>query len=327
MVKTGSDSVSVVVPLFNEETCVDELHRRLKAVMDATGRQYELVLVNDGSRDGTLARLERIQQSHGAVKLVDLSRNSGQTAALAAGFANAVGDIVIPMDGDLQHLPEEIPLFLAKVDEGFDIVSGWRQGRKEAVVIRLIPSWIANRMMALLSGIRLHDFGTTFKAYRRDILDRLTLYGDFHRFIPVLAKPLKARMCEVPIAAPARVTGASKYGISRVWNVFFDILRIKFLITFLSRPLSFFGTLGGGLMTVGGVMGVILIWNKFVNHMSVMAERGPFFIAAVFVLLAGLQLLSIGFLGEMLTRVYHESNRTRIYSVRSVRGRGLSPEE
>lgn len=321
--KPATYSLSIVVPLYNEVEVIDELHRRLKATLSQVGHPYEIVLVNDGSRDGTGEKLDRLAHEDETVRVVELSGNSGQTAALAAGFANALGDVIIPMDGDLQHLPEEIPLFLAKVDEGYDIVSGWRQGRKESMVLRLIPSLIANRMMALASGVRLHDFGTTFKAYRRHILERITLYGDFHRFIPALAKPLRARITEVPIEAPARTTGKSKYGFARTFTVFFDILRIRFLLSFLSRPLQFFGT-GGFLLIAGGIlMGAMLLREKYMLGVSIMADRGPFFIACVFVLLAGMQLLSIGFLGEMFTRLYHEM-RPRTYGVRSVKGRGLA---
>ncbi len=323
VVSNREDSVSIVVPLYNEEDCVEELHQRLKAVMDATGRRYELVLVNDGSSDGTLGKLSAIQRGDPAVKLVNLAGNSGQTPALAAGFDHAVGDVVIPMDGDLQHLPEEIPLFLEKIDEGYQVVSGWRQKRKESYLIRLVPSLIANKAMSLVSGIPLHDFGTTFKAYRREILDRICLYGQFHRFIPVLAKPLKARMCEIPIAAPARTVGTSKYGIGRTYTVLFDIIRIKFLTSFISRPLQFFGALGFVLVASGGIMSVVLIKDKYLNQMEIMTDRGPFFIATVFLLMAGLQMFSIGFLGEMMTRFHHETGHAKLYSVKSVMGKGL----
>jgi glycosyltransferase involved in cell wall biosynthesis len=324
VVSNREDSVSIVVPLYNEEDCVEELHQRLKAVMDATGRRYELVFVNDGSSDGTLAKLSAIQRDDPAVKLVDLAGNSGQTPALAAGFDHAVGDVVIPMDGDLQHLPEEIPLFLEKIDEGYQVVSGWRQKRKESYLIRLVPSLVANKAMSLVSGIPLHDFGTTYKAYRREILDRICLYGQFHRFIPVLAKPLKARMCEIPIAAPARETGQSKYGFSRTYTVLFDIMRIKFLTSFISNPLQFFGALGFVLVAFGGIMSVVLMKDKYLNQMEIMQDRGPFFIATVFLLMAGLQMFSIGFLGEMMTRFHHETGHAKLYSVRSVAGKGLA---
>ncbi len=317
-------SISVVVPLFNEEATLEELHRRLRATLATLGHPFEMVLVNDGSRDRTGAILDALARADASVRVVTLAGNSGQTAALAAGFAHAHGDVIIPMDGDLQHLPEEIPLFLEKIDEGYDIVSGWRRKRQESMLLRRIPSLIANRLIAWASGVQVHDFGTTFKAYRREVLARITLYGDFHRFIPALAKPLRARITEIPIAAPARLTGQSKYGIGRTITVFFDILRIRFLLSFLSRPLQFFGAGGFLLIAGGGVMGLMLLYEKFGMDVAIMSERGPFFIATVFLLLAGLQLLSIGFLGELITRLYHEV-RPRGPGIRSVTGGGLPP--
>ena len=316
-------SISVVVPLYNEEDCVQELYDRITKVMDSINHDYEVVFVNDGSRDGTLKQLFAIQCDDLKVKLIDLMGNHGQTAALAAGFDHAAGDVIIPMDGDLQHLPEEIPLFLEKIDEGYDVVSGWRQKRKESLILRRIPSLVANRLIGFVSGVNVHDFGTTFKAYRREILERITLYGDFHRFIPAFAGRLNAKVTEVKIEAPGRGTGKSSYGFSRTWTVFFDLLRIRFLLSFLSRPLQFFGSGGFVLMGVGVVMVLFLLKEKYLDHIEIMAERGPFIITSVFLLLAGLQLLSLGFLGEMLTRLYHESKAESLYSVKKKLGIGL----
>ena len=316
-------SVSVVVPLFNEEASIEELYSRLSAVLKGVGRPYEMVLVNDGSRDATGSKLFEIGQADDSVKIVELSGNWGQTASLAAGFAHAAGDVIIPMDGDLQHAPEEIPLFLAKIDEGYDIDSGWRQNRKESLLLRRFPSWVANRLMALASGVKLHDFGTTFKAYRREVVDRLCLYGDFHRFVPALAKPLKARVTEIAISAPTRASGQSNYGLRRTFTVFFDILRIRFLLSFLSRPLHFFGSVGIILMSTGVLMGLVLLHDKYARGLAIMTERGPFMMAAIVLLLAGLQMLSIGFLGEMMTRLYHESKPGSVYVVKAVKGQGL----
>jgi len=316
-------SISVVVPFFNEESSVSELHSRLSAVLKSTGRPYEMVLVNDGSRDATGDRLAELVAADAGAKVVELSGNWGQTAALAAGFANAAGDVIIAMDGDLQHAPEEIPLFLRKIEEGYDIVSGQRQGRRESLLLRRLPSAAANWLIATVSGVRLHDFGTTFKAYRREVLDRICLYGDFHRFVPALAKPLHARVIEIPISAPARASGASNYGIRRAFTVFFDMLRIRFLMSFLSRPLHFFGSAGFLLIGLGAAMGVFLVYEKYVLKLAVMTERGPFMMTAIFLLLAGMQMLSIGFLGEMMTRLYHETRPGSLYAVKEIKGQGL----
>jgi glycosyltransferase involved in cell wall biosynthesis len=324
---TSKYSLSAVVPFYNEEDVVVELYTRLRDVLSASGHPFEMVFVNDGSSDRTGQELAKIQSSDDHVKLVELMGNRGQTMALAAGFANASGDVVVPMDGDLQHLPEEIPLFLEKIDEGYDIVSGWRQSRKESLILRRIPSIMANRLMAALSGVQIHDFGTTFKAYRKEVLSCVQLYGDFHRFIPALAKPLNASITEVPIAAPARETGKSSYGIMRTFTVFFDILRIKFLVTFVSRPLQFFGTGGFLLVIAGGGLGLVLLTEKLVHHIEIMSERGPLFITTIFLLLAGMQLLSIGFLGEMITRMSHDGGQQVKNAIRRVRGRGLEDGE
>jgi len=317
-------SISVVVPLFDEEDSVAELHSRLSAVLNDVGRPFEVVFVNDGSHDATADRLADIAHSDSSVKIVELSGNWGQTASLAAGFAHATGDVIIPMDGDLQHAPEEIPLFLNKIEEGYDIVSGRRQGRRESLLFRRIPSAVANWLMALASGVKLHDFGTTFKAYRREVLERICLYGEFHRFVPALAKPLRARVTEIPISAPKRLAGKSSYGIRRTFTVFFDILRIRFLLSFMSRPLHFFGTVGFTLICVGTFMGAVLVYEKYVRHLAVMTERGPFMMAAIFLLLAGIQMLSIGFLGEMMTRLYHETRPGSLYVIKEIRGQGLT---
>ena len=318
-----SYNISVVVPLYNEEDCINELHDRIVTVMDTTNHDYEIVFINDGSSDGTLKLLGEIQRGHAKVKLIDLRGNHGQTAALAAGFDHASGDVIIPMDGDLQHLPEEIPLFIEKIDEGYDVVSGWRQKRKESLLLRRIPSLVANRLIGFVSGVNVHDFGTTFKAYRRDILERITLYGDFHRFIPAFAGKMSAKVTEVKIEAPERGTGKSSYGFSRTWTVFFDLLRIRFLLSFLSRPLQFFGSGGFVLMGVGVIMALFLLKERYMDEGAIMGERGPFIIAAVFLLLAGMQLLSLGFLGEMLTRLYHETKTESLYTVKEISGSGL----
>src|SRR3982751_5009554 len=215
---------SIVVPFHNEEENVTELYDRLKDVMEATGETFELVFVDDGSRDKTFMHLHEIAAVDRRVVVVKLRRNFGQTPALAAGFDNACGEYVIAMDGDLQHDPADIPPFLEKLEEGYDIVSGWRKERVDNFVMRRIPSRIANWLMSKLSGVEIHDFGTTFKAYRRELLQEVPLYGEMHRFIPALASWYGASICEIPISNPARTAGKSHYGISRTFRVFFDLL-------------------------------------------------------------------------------------------------------
>ncbi len=234
---------SIVVPLHNEQENVTDLYDRLKAVMESHGETFEIVLVDDGSNDHTFAMLREIAAVDSRVTVVKLRRNFGQTAGLAAGFDHARGEYIIAMDGDLQHDPNDIPLFLEKIAAGYDIVSGWRKVRVDNFWMRRIPSRIANWMMAKISGVDIHDFGTTFKAYRRDILEQVPLYGELHRFIPALASWHGATICEVPIRNVNRERGVSHYGITRTFRVFFDLLTIRFLLRYLSRPLHFFGSI------------------------------------------------------------------------------------
>jgi glycosyltransferase involved in cell wall biosynthesis len=247
--------------------------------------------------------------------VVKLRRNFGQTAGLAAGFDHARGEYIIAMDGDLQHDPADIPIFLEKIAAGYDIVSGWRKVRVDNFWMRRIPSRLANWLMAKLSGVDIHDFGTTFKAYRREILEQVPLYGELHRFIPALASWYGASICEVPIRNINRERGISHYGISRTFRVFFDLITIRFLLRYLSRPLHFFGTFGVISMMGGSAIVAWLGAEKFLRHVPVMGAHGPLMMAALGLLLGGLNLLAIGLLGEMQVRHYHEPRHRAPYSV------------
>jgi glycosyltransferase involved in cell wall biosynthesis len=306
---------SIVVPLHNEQENVTDLYDRLKAVMEVHGESFEIVLVDDGSRDRTFHLLREIAAVDSRVTVVKLRRNFGQTSALAAGFDHSRGEYIIAMDGDLQHDPSDIPLFLEKIAEGYDIVSGWRKRRIDNLWLRRIPSRCANWLMAKLSGVSIHDFGTTFKAYRREVLEQVPLYGELHRFIPALASWYGASIVEVPIRNVNRERGASHYGISRTFRVFFDLITIRFLLRYLARPLHFFGTLGMlSILGGSGVAGWLLV-EKFLHHADVMTQHGPLMIFTAVLLLAGLNLLAVGLLGEMQVRHYHEPTRRAPYSV------------
>jgi glycosyltransferase involved in cell wall biosynthesis len=306
---------SIVVPLHNEQENVTDLYDRLKAIMEANGESFELVLVDDGSTDRSFPLLREIAAVDSRVTVVKLRRNFGQTSALAAGFDHARGDYIIAMDGDLQHDPADIPLFLEKISEGYDIVSGWRKHRIDNLWMRRIPSHCANWLMAKLSGVAIHDFGTTFKAYRREILEQVPLYGELHRFIPALASWHGASICEVPIRNVNRERGASHYGISRTFGVFFDLITIRFLLKYLARPLHFFGSLGMMSIFSGSAIGVWLLIEKFLHHSDGMTDHGPLMIFGAVLLLAGLNLLAVGLLGEMQVRHYYEPSRRAPYSV------------
>src|SRR6476646_490490 len=280
---------SIVIPLHNEQENVTDLYDRLKAVMEANGESFELVLVDDGSSDETFSLLRQIAGVDSRVTVVRLRRNFGQTSALAAGFDNARGEYIIAMDGDLQHDPADIPLFLEKVAEGFDIVSGWRKVRIDNFWLRRFPSRCANWLIAKLSGVDIHDFGTTFKAYRCEIVEQVPLYGELHRFIPALASWHGASIIEVPIRNVNREKGTSHYGISRTFRVFFDLITIRFLLRYLSRPLHFFGTFGAAGIVSGSSIALWLALEKVLYNSNVMDDHGPLLVFAAVLIVAGVQ--------------------------------------
>jgi glycosyltransferase involved in cell wall biosynthesis len=291
---------SIVVPLHNEEENVTALYARLKQVMEQIGGTFELVLVDDGSTDRTYHLLKEIAAVDSRVLVVKLRRNFGQTSALAAGFDCASAEFILAMDGDLQHDPNDIPKFLNRLEEGYDVVSGWRKDRIDNLVLRRVPSRCANWLMARISGVDIHDFGTTFKAYRRGVIQSIPLYGEMHRFIPALASWYGASICEIPIRNINRERGKSHYGIGRTFRVFFDLLTIRFLLNYMSRPLHFFGVLGALSIMAGSSLSAILFAMKAIGlQQDTMSLHGPMFVIAVVLILSGVQLLSIGLLGEL----------------------------
>ncbi|MFP5276248.1 MAG: glycosyltransferase family 2 protein [Acidobacteriota bacterium] len=310
---------SIVVPFHNEEENVTALYARLKHVMEQVGESFELVLVDDGSRDRTYKLLEEIAAVDSRVLVVKLRRNFGQTAGLAAGFDHASGEFILAMDGDLQHDPNDIPAFLEKLDEGYDVVSGWREKRIDNFVLRRFPSRCANWLMAKLSGVNIHDFGTTFKAYRREVIHNVPLYGEMHRFIPALASWYGASICEVPIRNVNRERGKSHYGIGRTFRVFFDLLTIRFLLKYMSRPLHFLGGVGMLGILSGSVVAMVLLGMKIANPaLSVMDHHGPLFVIGSVLILAGVQLLALGLLGELQVRHYYTNENPAPYAVERV---------
>jgi len=306
--------VSIVVPFYNEEGNVEEMHRRLKAVLEQTGRTYEIIYVDDGSRDRTYELLRAIYERDAAVRVIKLRRNFGQTAGLQAGFDHVRGDVIVSMDGDLQHAPEEIPQFLAKIDEGFDIVSGWRTDRKDNAVFRKFPSRVANRTMGRLVKVKIHDFGTTFKAYRREVVQSIRLFGELHRFIPALISREGFKITEIPITNPARLKGKSNYGISRVKRVFFDLLTVKFMVSFIDRPLQIFGLIG----MASGLAGFLIAATITVGYYFfgwLIKENLGWLMLSVFLMTLGVFFIMIGLLAEVVSRVYFQTHHIRIYSV------------
>jgi glycosyltransferase involved in cell wall biosynthesis len=310
-------SYSVVVPFHNEEDSVVPLHEQIVAAIAGRYEPFELIFVDDCSTDSTYSLLRQVALSDERVTVIKLKRNYGQTPALAAGFDQADGDVIVAMDGDLQHDPAEIPVFIDTLAEGYDMVSGWREKRVDNFIMRRVPSKIANWLMAKLSGVELHDFGTTYKAYRKETIKSINLYGELHRFIPALVSWNGARIAEVPITNIERPKGESHYGISRTVRVLFDLITLRFMLRYVTRPLHFFGPIGLVGMLAGGGIGVYLLVEQLLG-VAIFAQHGALTMLAASLILAGIQLLSTGLVAELLARTYFESQKRRIYTVEHI---------
>jgi len=306
--------ISVVVPFYNEEENIEELYKRLTQVLKKIKKSYELIFVDDGSTDRTYEILNNLYKKDIHVNIVRLKKNFGQTAALAAGFDHANGKIIISMDGDLQHDPADIPKLLDKMKEGYDIVSGWRKKRVDNLIFRRIPSLVANRIMRFLSGVKIHDFGTTFKVYKKEVIKNIHLYGELHRFIPALASRMGVRITEVPIRNIVRQKGKSKYGLSRVRRVLFDLLTVKFIISFIDKPLQFFGLIGLCFGTAGFIIASILTIGFYFFGLSIRENLGNLLLS-IFLMILGVQFIMTGLLAEIISRVYFATHKTKIYFV------------
>ena len=313
--------LSVVIPIHNEEPSILPLYDRLTAVLERVRKPYEIIFVDDASTDRSFDLLANLVETDSRLKVVRLRRNFGQTAALAAGFDESQGSVIISLDGDLQHAPEDIPALLEKIDEGYDIASGWRKTRLDNTVTRKIPSRIANWLMARVSGVELRDFGTTFKAYRAEILKDVNLYGELHRFIPALAAFYGARVAEVPIRNQPRASGGSHYGLGRTFRVMFDIFTIWFLLKYFTRPMHFFGKWGLMFACSGGAILAFVGVEKIWTGADIIEQHGPLMMLGALALVTGIILFCTGLLGEVMTRTYFESQGRRIYAVREIRTR------
>lgn len=315
-----SVDVSVVVPVYNEVESLIPLLEAIASVMRTQPLTYEIVCVDDGSTDGTTDLLRNQAQERNDTRAVILRRNYGQTAAMAAGFNYAQGRAIVTLDGDLQNDPVDIPRLLSKLDEGYDLVSGWRKNRQDAALTRLLPSRIANWLIGEVTGVRLHDYGCSLKAYRSELVADMNLYGELHRFLPALAYIEGARITEMPVLHHARQFGHSKYGLGRTFRVMMDLMTIFFMKKFLTKPMHGFGFFGLGSMIVGFLLGIYLTFLKFGLGQSI-GDR-PLLILAVVLFLTGVQLFCFGLLAELLIRTYHESQGRPIYRVREVVGSG-----
>jgi glycosyltransferase involved in cell wall biosynthesis len=314
--------LSVIVPLYNEVENIAPLHQELSAVLGKLGRSYEILYIDDGSSDDSFALLAALQQQDRHVVVVRFSRNYGQTAALAAGFDRAAGDVMVTLDADGQNDPADIPALLAKLDEGYDLVTGWRLPRQDPFLSRRLPSVVANALIGWSTGVHLHDYGCTLKVMRRAAVSGLRLYGEMHRFIPALASDLGARIAELPVHHRPRRAGASKYGLSRTVRVLLDLITVKFLSSYSTRPIQVFGVIGLLSSAVGLVITGILGFERL--FFGVPLANRPLVWLGILLTLMGLQFITMGLLGELLVRTYHESQNKPVYRIAEVRGGALT---
>ncbi len=317
--QTSSPEISVVVPLYNEESSVNELHERLTKVLSGLQRSYEIIFIDDGSTDKTKELVLALVEKDPHLIFIELMGNYGQTPGLAAGFDYAEGEVIIGMDGDLQHFPEDIPKLLEKIDEGYDIASGWRKKRVDNYLLRRFPSMIANKLMALVSGVELHDFGTTFKAYRKNIIKNVELFGELHRFIPALASRQRPKIAEVPIQNIVRPEGQSNYGLSRTFRVILDILAVFFIVKYFYKPFQFFGKIAMVLFSVGFLLALI-ITLKFLFYNIVILDHIGMLLFSMLLMFLGVQIGVLGLSLEFNTRIYHKIDnlKHKEYSVRRI---------
>jgi glycosyltransferase involved in cell wall biosynthesis len=309
-------SLSVVVPIYNESENLPLLIEAIHQALVPTGIDYEIICVDDASTDGSAEILRQFAQQDGRLKAVLLRRNYGQTAGMAAGFDYAQGSIIVTMDGDLQNDPADIPLLLERLEQGYDLVSGWRKHRKDNRVTRLLPSMVANWLIGVMTGVKLHDYGCSLKAYRTEVIKDMNLYGELHRFLPALAFIEGAKITEIPVNHHPRRFGTSKYGLGRTLKVSMDLLTVYFMKKFLTKPMHIFGGLGLTSMVAGMALGVYLTLLKIIDNQDI-GDR-PLLILAVVLFLTGIQLFSFGLLAELVMRTYHESQKRPIYRVREV---------
>ena len=310
----------MVIPIYNEEENIAVLYKELSSVLKEMPFEAEMIFVDDGSSDQSLALLEETQAHDPAVIVVSFRRNFGQTAAMSAGFDYADGDIIITMDGDLQNDPHDIPELIEKMETGYDVVTGWRFKRKDPFLSRRLPSMIANRIISWITGVRLHDYGCTLKAFRREVTNNIRLYGEMHRFIPAIASGMGISFAEIKVNHRPRIHGTSKYGITRTLRVILDLMTVKFMLSYATRPLHVFGSVGFVATTLGFVLALYMtIQRQFFG--IAMANR-PLLHLAVLLIFMGIQFITIGLLAELVVRTYHESQHKPIYYVRKILGRG-----
>jgi glycosyltransferase involved in cell wall biosynthesis len=315
--------VSIVLPIYNEEDNLRELHSKLTESLNKLGLEYEIIAIDDGSKDNSFSVLKELAQSDPKLKAIRFRTNFGQTAAMSAGFNHAKGDVIITMDSDLQNDPVDIPRLLEKINEGYDVVSGWRADRKDKFLSRRLPSILANKLIVKMTGVKIHDFGCSLKAYKREITDSINLYGEMHRFLPALAKWAGASITEIKVQHHPRKYGKSKYGISRTTKVILDLMTVKFLLAYSTKPIRFFGYMGLSSGFFGFLICLYLSIGKifFPSEDTSLLKRMPLLLLGTLLILVGIQLLTMGLLAEIMIRTYYESQKKPIYHIREIVGK------
>lgn len=315
--------ISVVLPVYNEAENIEFVYQEITELLSKQSSTYEIVFVDDGSSDDTLEKLKTIQTNDEQVVVVSFRRNFGQTAAMSAGFDIACGDVIVTMDADQQNDPADIPALLKKIEEGYDLVAGWRHNRQDGFLLRRLPSQIANRVISFATDVKLHDYGCTLKAFKKDVAKQLSLYGEMHRFIPAIASWMGVSIAEVKVNHRPRVLGISKYGISRTFRVILDLIAVKFLLSYSTRPIQFFGLIG----LVSGAIGIFISMYVTIQRLVFSIPLGdrPILLLAVLLMFIGLQFITVGLLAEMQIRTYHESQRKPIYVIRNIYSKRPEP--
>jgi glycosyltransferase involved in cell wall biosynthesis len=311
------EKISIVVPIYNERENIPSFIAALAAAMESTGEDYEVLLINDGSTDGSEALLDMLPEQDSKIRVIHFRRNFGQTAAMAAGFDHAAGSILVPLDADMQNDPRDIPAILAKLREGYDVVSCWRKDRQDAWLSRKIPSWLANKLISYISKVPLHDYGCTLKGYRREVVEHVRLYGEMHRFIPVYASWAGAKVTEIPVRHHPRTIGKSKYGLGRTFKVILDLITVKLLGSYSTKPMYFFGGIGLLSCTAGLLCSLFTLLDKYFNHVK--AHNNPLLLLSIFLFIVGVQFILMGLIAELIMRTYFESQQKTPYIVRRIR--------
>jgi glycosyltransferase involved in cell wall biosynthesis len=308
----STPDISVIVPVFNEEANIKPLFKELRKVMEKMGKDYEIIFIDDGSMDDSLKILKTLR----SVRIIVFRKNFGQTAAIAAGMDNAKGKVIVALDADLQNDPKDIPRLISEMRKGYDIVSGWRKDRKDNLLMRRIPSFVANWLISKISGLKLHDYGCTLKVYKKEVVKDIMLYGEMHRFIPAIAASVGYKVGEIEVSHNPRLYGTTKYGIGRTFRVILDLITVKFLLSYQTRPLHLFGGIGFLISGVGSIITVWLVYER-ITLLKPLSSR-PLFMVAIFMILVGIQFITIGLLAEFLTRIYFESQDKPTYAIKEI---------